>query len=101
MAAEAPEEIQIIGNELAVRWPGGSESYFSAEFLREHSPSAENVGEVDILGQRHGGGGPRKFPGVELSGLHRVGNYAVRLEFSDGHRTGIYSWGYLKELESK
>jgi DUF971 family protein len=31
--------------------------------------------------------------------LSRVGNYAVTLEFSDGHRTGIYSWEYLRAIE--
>jgi DUF971 family protein len=29
-----------------------------------------------------------------------VGNYAVRLVFSDGHDSGIYTWGYLRELGS-
>ena len=28
-----------------------------------------------------------------------VGNYAIRIVFSDGHRTGIYSWGYLREID--
>ncbi|MFN5654335.1 MAG: gamma-butyrobetaine hydroxylase-like domain-containing protein, partial [Verrucomicrobiota bacterium] len=26
-------------------------------------------------------------------------NYAVSFEFSDGHRTGIYSWDYLRAIE--
>lgn len=94
-----PADIQIIGSELAIRWQNGEETYLHAETLREHSPSAENQGEVDILGQRHGGHGPRKFPGVTLNGQIPVGNYGVRLVFSDGHSTGIYSWEYLKSLE--
>lgn len=97
----APEDIQIIGVELAIRWKDGSESYFHPEYLREHSPSAENQGEVDILGQRHGGTGPRKYPGVTCQGWDFVGNYGMRIHFSDGHNTGIYSWPYLKELETR
>ena len=31
-------------------------------------------------------------------GAELVGNYAIRIEFSDGHNTGIYTWEYLKEI---
>jgi DUF971 family protein len=34
-------------------------------------------------------------------GLERLGNYAVTLEFDDGHRTGIYSWHYLRGLADR
>ncbi len=98
---EAPEQIQVIGNQLAILWPDGSEVFLDGEFLRAHSPSAENIGEVDILGNRWGGDGPRTFPGVTLQNFEVVGNYAIRPVFSDGHQTGIFSWKYLKELEAK
>jgi DUF971 family protein len=35
---------------------------------------------------------------VEVTGVEPVGNYAVQLNFSDGHNTGIYSWDYLYDL---
>lgn len=28
-----------------------------------------------------------------------VGNYAIRIRFSDGHDTGLYSWKYLREID--
>jgi len=93
-----PTQIQLIGNEVAIAWKDGSEDFFPGEFLREHSPSAENQGEVDILGRRHGGDGPRKFPGITITGWKFIGNYAVCFQFSDGHNTGIYSWSYLRKL---
>jgi len=93
-----PTDIQIAGNFLALRWPDGREDFLPGEFLREHSPSAENLGERDILGNLHGGDGPREFPGVTLVGMHRVGNYALSLVFSDGHSSGIYSWDFLRSL---
>lgn len=96
----APIDIQIVGDFLALRWPDGREDFLPGEFLRERSPSAENLGERDILGNLHGGDGPREFPGVRVTGLHRVGNYAVSLVFSDGHSSGIYSWDYLRDLGS-
>lgn len=94
----APLDIQLVGDFLAVRWSDGREDILPGEFLRERSPSAENLGERDILGNVHGGGGPREFPGVRVVGFHRVGNYAVSLVFSDGHSSGIYSWDYLRGL---
>lgn len=93
-----PVNVQLIGQELAIVWDDGTESYFTGERLRAASPSASNIGERDILGVRHGGDGPKQFPGVQITGWDRVGNYALRFDFSDGHRTGIYSFDYLRQL---
>lgn len=95
-----PKDIQLIGSELAIVWEDGSESYYPAELLRRHSPSAENIGEKDILGNQYGGGGPKAFPDVKILGWEIVGNYAIRPSFSDGHKTGLFSWKYLRELDS-
>jgi len=97
---DAPKKIENIGEEIAILWPDGRESYLTHEYLREKSPSAENIGEVDILGQRHGGDGPRIFPGVRVVGWEKVGNYAVCFHFSDGHSTGLYTWPYLHKIDS-
>ena len=35
---------------------------------------------------------------VTVTAVDAVGNYAVRLTFSDGHNTGIFSWAYLRRL---
>jgi len=35
---------------------------------------------------------------VEIKAVEPVGSYAVRLVFSDGHDTGLYSWEYLYHL---
>src|SRR5688500_10573829 len=93
-----PNNIQLIGNEVAILWDDGVESYFDFERLRAASPSAETQGERDILGVQYGGNGPRKFPGVTVVGWEQVGNYALRFDFSDGHRTGLYSFDYLRKL---
>ena len=65
----------------------------SCEFLRVYSPSAEVRGhgagqEVLQIGKED----------VNIIGIEPVGNYAVKLIFSDGHDTGLYSWDYLYEL---
>jgi len=94
----APVNIQIIGQEVAIVWDDGIESYFSFQQLRAASPSAETKGERDIFGQQYGGDGPKRFNGITVTGWAQVGNYALRFDFSDGHRTGLYSYDYLRKL---
>ena len=65
----------------------------SAEFLRVLSPSAEVRGhgrgqEVLQTGKKY----------VAIKNIEAVGNYAIKLNFDDGHDSGIYSWEYLLEL---
>lgn len=81
---------------LQVRYDNGEVFRLSAEYLRVFSPSAEVQGHAPderktVPGKRN----------VRIVDLQRVGNYAVRIVFDDGHQTGIYSWRYLHELGSK
>jgi len=93
-----PVNIQLIGREVAIVWDDGIESYLDFGHLRAASPSASNQGETDILGNRYGGDSRKSFPGVEVVSWERIGNYALRFEFSDGHRTGLYTFDYLRTL---
>ena len=93
-----PEKLDLIGNEVAIRWNDGSEDFFSMEVLRAASPSAENQGEPDLFGHMHGASEQAEFPGVRVIHWQPVGGYAIRFDFSDGHRTGLYSFDYLKRL---
>jgi DUF971 family protein len=63
------------------------------EYLRVHSPSAEVKG--------HGPGQEVLQTGKELVNIvaiEPVGQYAIKLIFSDSHNSGIYSWDLLYEL---
>ena len=93
-----PVDIQLIGTEVALRWADGQESFISFATLRAASPSAEVQGERDIFGHHYGGEAPRNFVGIEVTGWEHIGNYAIRFEFSDGHRTGLYSYELLRKL---
>ena len=97
----APRNVQLIGNEVAIVWDDGVESYFGFEQLRAASPSAETAGERDIFGRQYGGHGPKKFDGVRVVGWQQVGNYALRFDFSDGHNTGLYAYDYLRKLANQ
>jgi DUF971 family protein len=94
----SPSRIDVIGNTLALQWPNGEESFIEAPLLRTHSPSAENKGETDIFGQVSGGQAKTEYPDIKIIKVSTIGNYAIRILFSDGHSTGIYSWEYLHQL---
>ncbi|WP_137388624.1 gamma-butyrobetaine hydroxylase-like domain-containing protein [Rhodoligotrophos defluvii] len=90
-----PEELRLRpgGRALAVLFDNGEHYELTAEFLRVESPSAEVKG--------HGKGQEITVPGkrnVTIHHIEPVGNYAVRLVFSDGHMTGLFSWTYLLKL---
>ena len=95
---QPPKKIAIVGNYLALAWESGEECCIESYYLRLHSPSAEQAGEKDIFGRKSGGSSETNFSNVRLLDFHRIGNYAVRLRFSDGHSTGIYSWEILRSL---
>ena len=95
---QAPVDVQLIGAEVAIRWADGAESFISFATLRAASPSAAVRGERDIFGHQYGGEVPKNYVGVEVTGWQRVGNYAIQFDFSDGHRTGLYSYELLRSL---
>lgn len=92
-----PRDIQQIGNELAIKWDDGSESYIPLRTLRRCCPCAHCKGEGDILGNVHKSpGGPLTPMAFQLVRFDRVGGYAIQPVWADGHATGIYSFDYLK-----
>ncbi|HEX6609875.1 MAG TPA: DUF971 domain-containing protein [Hyphomicrobiaceae bacterium] len=80
-------------DELHVTFEGASPIVLSAEMLRVMSPSAEVQGHSPE--QRVTVGRKR---GVKINDLRPIGNYAVKIVFSDGHDTGLYAWDYLQLL---
>lgn len=97
-AVQAPVELvfQRSRRSLLVRFPGGEEGEIPYELLRVESPSAEVQG--------HGGAPPPPPAGkraVGVIGADPVGRYAVRIRFDDGHDTGLFTWGLLRELASE
>jgi ATP-binding protein involved in chromosome partitioning len=81
------------GETLTVTFACGTTYELSAELLRVMSPSAEVQGHSPD--QRVTVAGKRK---VKIKDLRPVGAYAVRLEFDDGHDTGLFTWTYLQQL---
>ena len=78
---------------LTVTFDSGESFELQAEYLRVRSPSAEVQGHSPderktVAGKKN----------VAILEVNPIGNYAVRLVFDDLHSTGIFSWGYLREL---
>ncbi len=73
--------------ELEIAFDDDSRFHFSSEFLRVYSPSAEVRGhapgeETLQIGKEN----------VNIESMEPVGSYAIKITFTDGHDTGIYSW---------
>ena len=80
------------GKKLLILFDDNSEFTISAELLRVECPSA------DIQGH----GGPKIIvknkSDVLVNKIEEVGNYAIRIIFSDDHSSGIFSWDLLYDF---
>ena len=90
-----PKELRVSKDKrlLTISFDDGEAFDLSAEYLRVTSPSAEVQGHSPA--QRKTVPGKRN---IEIMKMEPVGNYAVRITFTDLHDTGIFSWAYLREL---
>ena len=94
-----PLDVEVIGEELAIRWPDASESYLLLERLRRACPCAGCQGERDVMGHLHRDPDiPLTAKSFKLVRLDRVGSYAVQPVCADGHATGLYSFDYLRRI---
>lgn len=78
---------------LTIRFDDGRTFVLPAEYLRVMTPSAEDRG--------HGAGPGRTVDGkrnVGIRDVRPIGRYAARIDFDDGHDTGLYSWDELYRL---
>lgn len=93
-----PDDMQVIGDELAIRWPDGSEQFIRLDTLRRACPCAGCKGEVDVMGHLHKG--PTMAltsQAFQLTRLLPVGGYGVQPVWGDGHSSGIYTYDFLRK----
>lgn len=94
-----PLDLQLIGDQLAIKWNDGTESFITLEDLRRACPCAGCKGETDIMGHLHKNPpAPLTARSFELSRLIPVGGYALQPVWTDGHSTGLFSFDYLKSI---
>ncbi len=86
-----PEEINFDpkARVLELAYADGKHFRLPCEYLRVYSPSVEvsGMGELTVYKE-----------GVTITDIQPMGNYAVRIYFDDGHKSGIYSWEHLYDL---
>jgi DUF971 family protein len=91
-----PENVAVDKTKKRIRiiWNDGCESTYSFEQLRAACPCAEcrahRNGDDPLSGA---------LPvSTDLDSAQLVGNYAMQLDWDDGHRYGIFTWAYLRSL---
>ena len=98
-----PKKIKLAGedNSLAVEWSDGHRSSYPYRYLRDKCPCATCTGAHGAMASP-ALVNPTALPMFEKrlqpERAELVGRYAVQMYWSDGHSTGIYSFGYLREL---
>lgn len=100
-AAVSPKDltVQIAKQRLLVEWADGSRSEFSLDDLRRKCPCAS------CRTDREGAAAnPLRIltfdpSNVRVTSANLVGNYGIKFVWSDGHDTGIFDFGFLRELK--
>jgi DUF971 family protein len=93
----SPQNIRIRKDQSVVEivWNGGRTQLFPFRFLRIHCPCAACVNE--FTGERILD--PNTVPtDVNPSTVEFAGNYALKVGWSDGHHSGIYTWEHFSRL---
>ena len=89
-----PEEIRLGAgrDELVLTWEDGVPHAFGASALRAACRCAwcTRARAEERL--------PKDFPGIAITSLSPIADYALNLHFSDGHERGIYPFSYLRAL---
>ena len=95
--AHTPESIgpSEDSSRLRIEWGDGVVAEYVPRYLRQFCPCAGCVDEMT---------GVRTLRPEDVSTdvypleIHYVGRYALQPVWSDGHRTGLYTFEYLREL---
>lgn len=108
MTVEKPIEIQRLeGSGLRITWADGAVTEVSNEILRVNCPCADcriqrgddthssplTPAKLSLRVIEH-----TKEEEIALRRIWAVGQYALGLEWGDGHSTGIYPYPLLREL---
>lgn len=86
---------------LQIAWSDGRVCVYPLSQLREACPCVECRGGHQKMGREHDPDDilkliPRRS--YRIQALERIGNYALQPVWDDGHKTGMYTWEYLRRL---
>jgi DUF971 family protein len=95
---EPTQIIEESDSAITIVWSDGTEKTYDAPGLRRACPCASCVNEwtgAKMLKDES------VSDDLKINDFALVGRYALNFRFSDGHETGIYSFQYLNNLETK
>jgi len=91
------------GTGMEIEWKDGLKSQWSFAWLRNACPCATCHDEREKSGRKPGE--PKPQPKTLLpmyqapprpESVTPIGRYAISFQWNDGHKSGIYSWDYLR-----
>ena len=101
MNSQRPRDIAVdrIAHRLTITWQDQHVSDYALRWLRANCPCAtcreeRRVAALETDMLKLASGPP---PSTQIAGAELVGNYAIRLQWTDGHDTGIYAFTLLRE----
>jgi DUF971 family protein len=99
-----PEHIAISKSKgIKIDWKDGHHSEYGLTYLRDKCPCAGCTGAHGTAPRTPESEQPANpfqmfKPALKMLGVEPVGNYAIRINWSDGHNSGIYSWEHLRHI---
>jgi DUF971 family protein len=99
-----PTDVKVYvttGEGVAITWSDGHASRYTFPYLRDNCPCATCNDEREKKAQEKPGAAnplPMFKARVTAKSATSVGNYAIQIQFSDAHATGIFSFGALREM---
>jgi DUF971 family protein len=100
-----PEHIAISKSKgIKIDWRDRHRSEYPLEYLRDECPCAGCTGAHGTEPQKTSYSAPSNDPfpmyqpKLKMLNVESVGAYAMRIDWSDGHNTGIYSFDYLRRI---
>ncbi len=104
MQSNDPEHIAISKSKgIEIDWKDGHHSSYTLGYLRDECPCASCTGAHGTEPQKTNySGSPNPFqmykPALKMLNVEPIGNYAFRIDWSDGHNTGLYSYDHLRKI---
>jgi DUF971 family protein len=96
-----PEHIAISKSKgIKIDWKDGHHSDYGLTYLRDKCPCATCTGAHGTPPRKAQADSPFPMfqPALKMLGVEPVGNYAIRIDWSDGHSSGIYSYDHLRAI---
>jgi DUF971 family protein len=100
MSSPVPVQVKQVNlNELSLTWSDGHKSLLTMRTLRDRCPCAGCNGETVLfqtyVPEKPDTGAPGRYV---LKGVERIGGYALKFAWGDGHDMGLYTWEHLRGL---